>query len=107
MVSIFTFTFTFTFTSHSHGINIRHIPYDTADRKLTSKIVTNAVRPRPSQGECPVTSGQDTSAREDSAPRATQDSSNGTPTNSLFKKNDPYLFIMSLVTQLVVLEHTF
>ena len=83
MVSIFTFTF----TSHSHGINIRHIPYDTADRKLTSKIVTNAVRPRPSQGECPVvTSGQDTSAREDSAPRATQDSSNGTPTNSLFKK---------------------
>ena len=32
MVSIFTFTF----TSHSHGINIRHIPYDTADRKLIS-----------------------------------------------------------------------
>ena len=52
-----------------------------------SKIVTNAVRPRPSpEGECPVTSGQDTSAREDSAPRANQDSSNGTPTNSLFKK---------------------
>ena len=60
----------------------RHNPYDTADRQLISNNMTKAVRPRPSQGDRPGSSGLDSSAREASA-RAnqdSQDSNNGIPT---------------------------